>query len=71
MIAQLTDNDIELIVDYCEDAGIDLEGQMPIVVDIDKSGCLISTNRIRVKLLFGAPCEQAINMRKTIVGLVG
>lgn len=70
IIQQLRRGYHELLVECCEQAGIELEGQWPQFHDFDADGFLITTERSKIRISFARRCDDVMLVRQQLLNLI-
>lgn len=70
IIQQLKQGYHELLVECCEQAGVELEGQWPQVHDFDAEGFLVITERSKIRISFANRFDDLMTIRQQLLGFV-
>ena len=70
IIQQLKQGYHELLVECCEQAGVELEGQWPQVHDFDAEGFLVTTERSKIRIAFANRFDDVMTVRQQLLGFV-
>ncbi len=71
IIQQLKPDYHELLVECCEQAGVELEGQWPQIDDFDAEGFLITTERNKIRIAFAHRFDDVMAVRQQLLGFIG
>ena len=70
IIQQLKQGYHELLVECCEQAGVELDGQWPQVHDFDAESFLVTTERSKIRIAFANRFDDVMTVRQQLLGFV-